>query len=166
MSPPPSSGAPDPRDAAAFAELEAKVVDAHRKLKSVRAGDRKGGKGEREDNGQPADPRPPLFPQAEASASAAVAAGRRAALTKAELEAVPADAPLHAAFGRAFLSGADRRETLADLDAAAAAAAAEVTRGRAAAAGLAAKVEGAEGELRELLRGAPALAAAVARGER
>ena len=79
---------------------------------------------------------------------------------------MPADAPLHASFGRAFLSGADRAATLAGLDAAATAAAAEVTRARAAAAGLAAKVEGAEGELRELLRSAPALAAAVARGER
>ena len=107
---------------------------------------------------------PPSFPpQAEASAASAAAAGRRAALTKAELEAAPADAPLHVAVGRAFLAS-DRATVLADLDAAAAAAASDAAASAAAAKALRAKVADVEGELRELLEGAPALAAAAARG--
>ena len=102
-------------------------------------------------------------PQAEAAAASAASSGRRAALTKAELEAAPPSAPLHVAVGRAFVS-ADRAAVLSDLDAATAAAASDAAAATTAAKNLRAKVVDVEGELRELLESSPALAAAAARG--
>ena len=128
-----ATGPPDARELAAFSELEGKLVEASRRVKT-----------------------------AEQNALSAIQSGRRAALTKAEIDAAPETAATWAAVGRAFVLQ-PRQETLSELEADAEAAAAAATRAREARAAAAKIAESAQQELQELVKGSPALAAAVAR---
>ena len=115
-----ATGPPDARELATFSELEGKLVDASRRVKSVR---REWGWSEREREEQSmkqtilsrkgssrakTKTQPLFFPfetktkqQAEQTAVSAIQAGRRAALTKAEIDAAPEEARTWATVGRA-----------------------------------------------------------------
>lgn len=124
-----ATGPPDARELAAFSELEGKLVDASRRVKTVTEKGRERGEKEKERKemmmmmgqsislerggrravSQPRTPRPlTFFPlktpheqQAEQTALSAIQAGRRAALTRAEVEAAPEGTRTWAAVGRA-----------------------------------------------------------------